>query len=305
MKLTMPTIQLFILNQLNSIKNHLQTIYVMSVIMLLSFLLYTNFNHITAHNIALFLLVIALYFFGHVFRIIRLNLLLIGSGNDSDMVTKVHAITALPSALLPFKIGELIRLGSFFYLANSRVNVLQVWLMERYFDITILSGIIILLAVFSFTLPEELIWLLGIFIFSNIIFIVLLITSSNLLIYLKRYFIFKSTSKRGLLLLKYLGKVTIFQQNFKRLVEGRILIYFIITIFIWCIDLCAVFLIFRYFNESGMNISDYIKYDLINNINIDHLFQLNAHGLMKVISLAVLGITILAIYHSRFYVKNE
>ena len=55
-----------------------------------------------------------LYIGSHVLRMLRLIMLTIDERDKARPLVAAHGLTAFPGSLLPFKIGELLRLASFF-----------------------------------------------------------------------------------------------------------------------------------------------------------------------------------------------
>lgn len=60
-----------------------------------------------------------LYLLSHIFRIIRLAIITLDDRQKIISLATIHILTSLPVLLIPFKLGEIIRLIGFFYVFRS------------------------------------------------------------------------------------------------------------------------------------------------------------------------------------------
>lgn len=187
-----------------------------------------------------FLGIIGLYGLSHMFRMIRLAILTLDERHEIFPLVTAHALTAFPSSFIPFKIGELLRLGSFFYVYGPRQKALAIWLAERFGDISVISLFILGLYLFGANLPPTLHFILFIFLFFSILGLLTFFAVSKLSIFLNRYLVLSSHSKRGLILLKISHTLTSLEVCIYRSIEGRLVSLLLFSIIIWCLEILAL-----------------------------------------------------------------
>jgi len=95
----------------------------------------------------------ALYLCSHVLRMLRLVLLTLDKRNDAFPLVSAHALTALPSSFLPFKLGEVLRLAAFFRVFDTRQKAIAVWLAERFGDVLVITVFIFGLYLLDIKVP--------------------------------------------------------------------------------------------------------------------------------------------------------
>ncbi len=251
------------------------------------------------------IIVIFLYIVAHLFRIIRLQLMMIGSENNADGISLIHGITALPSSLLPFKLGEFIRLSGFLLIAKSKVKIFLVWILERYYDITFLTILIFLLIIYGAKLPEPLVILLKVFFVINILLIIFFLSITNLLIYLKRYFIFKSRSSRGLKFLNLIHNITLIQKEINEVLKGRVVSYILLTLIVWLIDGLAVYCLFKFQNSLNFTYAEFVNRELLNTININSDLIIDYYAYLKIVSLGLLGLIVGFFFRTSFVLNKK
>ena len=116
--------------------------YLVIILILASYVIWSSlpiYVSITNKDKMNLLLVIALYTFSHTFRVIRLVFLTLDQRSQALPLVLVHVLTSLPSSLLPFKLGEFLRLSAFIHIYKSKMKGIAVWLTERLSDILILA----------------------------------------------------------------------------------------------------------------------------------------------------------------------
>ncbi|MDB5820805.1 MAG: hypothetical protein JWQ11_4445 [Rhizobacter sp.] len=99
-------------------------------------------NFFSGTNWLALLGVTALYLCSHLFRMMRLALLTLDERDKALPLIAAHVLTAFPSSFLPFKIGEVLRLGAFFRVYSGRRKALAVWLAERFGDVLVIAAFI-------------------------------------------------------------------------------------------------------------------------------------------------------------------
>lgn len=209
-------------------------------------------------NIDLFyiLSVIGAYALSHVFRMMRLAMLSLDQRNQILPLVSCHAVTALPSSMLPFKIGEIIRLGSFFYVLKTR-KALAIWLAERFVDISVISLFILILYFFNIDVPKQLRTIFILFFVFSLLALMAFFAVSKVFIYLNRYLVLASSSKHGLQLLKISHHLRQLEDAIFRSFEGRFASVFLLSVFIWLAEIAGMALFLKSLNTDFKAISHY------------------------------------------------
>jgi uncharacterized membrane protein YbhN (UPF0104 family) len=213
----------------------------------------TAFNNV---NMTYVLAVIGIYSLSHLFRIMRLALLTLDQRSAIMPLIACHAITALPSALLPFKIGEIIRLSSFFYLFRGKKG-LAVWLAERFADITVISAFIFALYFFNVDVPAQLRTIFILFLVFSVLALMAFFAVSKVFIYLNRYLVLSSSTPHGLKLLKISHQLKRLEESIFKSFEGRFVGIFFLSVFIWLAEIAAMALFLKSLNSDFSALSHY------------------------------------------------
>lgn len=198
-------------------------------------------------DVVLIVGVLSVYLLSHFLRMLRLSLLTLDKRDAILPLLSSHALTALPSSLLPFKLGEVIRLAGFFVVYKNH-KALAVWLAERFGDIVIISLLILLLYMSDAHVPTSLKLLFIVFISCSLLAVVAFFAVSKTFIYLNRYLVLNSTSRRSLVLLKISHQLRLLETTIYQSVQGRFLGLLILSLFIWLCEISAVMLFLKGIN---------------------------------------------------------
>lgn len=201
-----------------------------------------------------FSLISCFYLFSHLFRIVRLAIITLDNRAKIVPLATVHILTALPTLLIPFKLGEIIRLASFFYVFKDSRKALAVWLVERLSDVMVLILAILILYAAGISVSYQMKFIFIIFSIISIFFMIGLYAISRTFIYLNRFLVLTSRSKRGLVLLKISHTVWEFELTLKRIIYGRRSAIFLASVIIWMLEISALSI---YLQNSSENLEDY------------------------------------------------
>jgi len=211
-----------------------------------------------------FLIIFFIYLLAHTLRLVRIYLFLLEKKEKIIDFQLIHIHSAFFSSLLPYKIGELIRLSGFLATSKSKKNSLALWVNERFFDI----GSIVITIILIFLLNVEISsYIKNIFlIFTLIVFLslFLIIALSNFITFLNRYLILNSISKRTLYLLGYGNFVENLKEIIVSMSEKRILFLIFLSLVIWLIEIASVFSYIKLFSPN-LSISDAFSAILVGN----------------------------------------
>lgn len=186
-----------------------------------------------------FLAIVGMYAFSHVFRMLRLALLTLDKREQILPLLSCHAVTALPSALLPFKIGEILRLGSFVYAIPGR-QAFAIWLAERFCDISVIALFILALYFFKVDVPPQLRLIFIMFFIFSLLALTAFFAVAKVFIYLNRHLVLSSHSNHGLQLLKVSHQLRLLEENILRCFEGRFASIVLLSILVWACEMVGI-----------------------------------------------------------------
>lgn len=231
-----------------------------------------------------------LYLASHFFRVVRLAILTLDDRKKILPLASAHIFTALPAFFLPFKLGEVIRLASFLIVFKDIKKSLAVWLVERLSDIIILNIAIIILYLAGISISFEMKILFTAFLVIAIFLLIGLYAISRTFIYLNRFLVLTSRSKRGMALLKISYAIWEFELTIKQVVKDRKSAIFLASSFVWISEILALSIYLQ--NEIG-NLESYGRLfatSLFNNLGNQITNITISFGLYQSMLLAILTI---------------
>ena len=185
------------------------------------------------------LLAMGLYFAAHAFRCVRLYILSLGSRRGGARLVAAHCLTAWPSAVIPFKAGELLRLAGFSAAVRSPLDGVAIWFIERLSDALALTALIIAL---SFMFPMSRQAMIILYLTSG--FIVACAFGAwltfEVLPFLRNDLLLRSRSRKGLVLLRFLHRVQVTLAAAQRLLIGRFSATLLAGFVIWGCEFAAI-----------------------------------------------------------------
>lgn len=184
--------------------------------------------------------VVGLYFCTHLLRMVRLALLTLDERDKVFYLISAHGLTAFPSSFLPFKLGEILRLGAFFRVYEGRRKALAVWLCERFGDILVITAFILGLHAFDVAVPKNMRTIFLIFVITSITGLVGLFAIAKVFVYLNRHLVLSSHSGRGLMLLRASHSLRLLELGIYKSVEGRLAGFFLLSLLIWAFEAMAL-----------------------------------------------------------------
>jgi hypothetical protein len=194
---------------------------------------------------------IALYIGSHGVRMLRLGLLTLDQRDKALALVCAHALTAFPSALIPFKIGEILRLAAFRHVFGQWGKALAVWLAERFGDVLVLAACILALYLLDVRLPESMRWVFLLFVLTSVFGLLGLFAVATTFVYLNRHLVLASHSTRGLRLLRASHAVRHLELNIQRSVEGRMSGLLLLSILTWALEIAAFALFAHRFADNA------------------------------------------------------
>ncbi len=190
------------------------------------------------------LAIVGVYGLSHLFRMVRLALLTLDSREQVLPLLSCHAITAFPSALLPLKMGEVLRLGSFVYALKPR-KALAIWLAERFGDISVIALFILVLYFFNVEIPQQLRMIFVLFLAFSLLALTAFFAVAKVFVYLSRYLVLSSHSPHGLQLLKLSHHLRLLESAILDCFTGRFLSIALVSVLVWVCEIGSIALFIR------------------------------------------------------------
>ncbi|MER1498408.1 flippase-like domain-containing protein [Enterobacter cloacae] len=182
----------------------------------------------------------ALYLCSHVLRMLRLVLLTLDKRSNAFSLVSAHALTALISSFLPFKLGEILRLAAFFRVYDSRQKATAVWLSERFGDVLVITVLIFGLYLLDINVPPGMRAVFIIFVLASGIGLLGLFAVAKVFVYLNRHLVLTSLSPRGLVILRTSHVIRGLEISIRRTIEGRVSGFLFLSALVWFFEIMAL-----------------------------------------------------------------
>ncbi len=190
-------------------------------------------------DISAIAIALAFYLASQLLRAARIAMLCLDDRTMMRRLVAVHLVTLLPGAILPFKSGEVLRVGGFVLAAPNRMAGALVWIIERTADSITLASLLVVLTVLA---PAEaemrlLIIILFLFAFSVI--------GSGLAIrevvpFLHDDLLLRSRSAMGLKALRLVIASRSLVASAQAMLKGRVSLLVLLSVTIWMLELACV-----------------------------------------------------------------
>lgn len=194
-----------------------------------------------------------LYLCSHVLRMLRLVLLTLDDRDKAFPLVAAHTLTAFPSSFLPFKLGEILRLASFFHVYGKRQKALAVWLAERFGDVVVISAFILGLYIFNIQVVPAMRTVFVLFVLASGLSLLGFFAVAKIFVYLNRHLVLTSYTPRGLILLRASQVLRRLEVAIYKSVEGRVSGFLLLSVLIWSIEILALSL---FINQLGIGDPD-------------------------------------------------
>lgn len=182
----------------------------------------------------------ALYLSSHLFRMVRLALLTLDERDKAFPLVAAHTLTAFPSSFLPFKIGEVLRLAAFLHVFERRRKAIAVWLAERFGDVLVITLFILGLYLLKIPIPSAMHTVFVLFVVAGAIGLLGMFATAKVFVYVNRHLVLASHSVHGLALLRASHLLRGLELDVQRSVEGRLSALFLLSLFIWAVEISAL-----------------------------------------------------------------
>jgi hypothetical protein len=186
---------------------------------------------------------LVVYCIAHGFRALRLGVLL-GAGQVRKLLG-LYIYTAACSAIIPFKLGELVRVNEIAWWTGSYWRGLLIVWIERVFDVVAIGAMALFIVATGAQEPKEiglLLWSIGGFVFLTILFFFIV---PEQLCNLNLHVIRSYKGHKAVNILRILDTFYLRFEQVKPLFSGKLVTLSLLTFFIWATELLAVFLLFE------------------------------------------------------------
>lgn len=236
----------------------------------------------------------ALYLCSHLFRMLRLALLTLDDRHQALPLIFAHALTAFPSSLLPFKIGEFLRLASFYYVYGYRQKALAVWLIERFGDLVVLAVLIVGLMLFQQDASSIPLGFLSLVVLGLSLGLLSLLSLSKILHYLSRHLMLTGQKRRDLALLRASDALFRIELDIHKSITGRWAGFLVLSAFIWSMEILAFAQFLKIARHEGMHLSAMFSDAFLTGVSLSgnqfaQLFEICRSGALIAGTLAMMG----------------
>ncbi|WP_454752338.1 hypothetical protein [Cupriavidus necator] len=237
----------------------------------------------------------AVYLCSHLFRMLRLGLLSLDEREKMLPLMMAHGLTAFPSSFLPFKLGEILRLGAFVDVYERKRKALAVWLAERFGDVLVITGFILGLYLFRVSVPDSMRMIFVLFATISVIGLLGLFALTKILVYLNRHLVLTSHSSRGLLILRMSHALRSLEADIHRSIEGRISAFLLLSVAIWAIEIAALSLFVHHFSINKPEFSALFVSGLVASVAGNSAGGALAFGFYQSLTLVLVSLIALSI----------
>lgn len=177
-------------------------------------------------------------------KLVRLYLVFVNTG----LRFRTHALqffkTLLVSLVLPFKLGDVFRVYCYGTHIGNFLRSFMAVLLDRFVDTLALVCILLALVVFRSAALPWLLYVLGAF-----LLVVMLCYAAfpSLYAYWSEYLLRSRATMQRLRYLRFLQQTNVLYQEFRSVVQGRLLLLFLLSMLAWTAEL---FCIARFFGED-------------------------------------------------------
>ncbi|MDY7545040.1 hypothetical protein QN360_12395 [Glaciimonas sp. CA11.2] len=244
--------------------------------------------------LSVFMPSILIYGLGHLLRAIRLGVLL-GAGQARSLLA-MYFYTAACSAIIPFKLGELVRINEIAWWSGGYWRGLLIVWIERVFDVIALGTMVVLIIGTGAEEPKDiglLLWAISSFVFLSVLFFFIL---PEQLCSLNLHVIRSYRGKKALRILRMIESCYELFDQVRPLLAGKLITLSLLTFFIWVAELLALKALF----DSTQSLGAVIR--LVRQVAMilgdsDRAWRLEASFEdVKIFSLVGLGVVALVFY---------
>ena len=234
--------------------------------------------------------ILCLYLSSHLLRLLRLGLLVLDERRKASPLMVAHIFTTFPCSLIPFKIGELLRLAAFFHVFDYRRKALGIWIAERFGDVIVITALILSLYLFKMNVPNSMRLILIIFSVVSVFGLLSIFAIAKVFVYLNRHLVLSSHSKRGLFVLRTSFQFRCLENDIYKALEGRLTAFILLSISIWSIEIITLSLFLTHFYNLENDFATMFTEGLLATLPGGGTGYAGSFGLYQTLSLALMSL---------------
>ena len=218
-------------------------LFMVSVVALLAYAVLHVARDVQPVPLGALLLPIVVYVLAHALRAIRLGVLL--RADRARNLLGLYFYTAACSALIPFKLGELVRINEIAWWVGGYWRGLLIIWIQRVFDVVALDGMAYLILASGAQEPKDiglLLWVIAGFVFMTML--VFFVVPEQLSI-LNLHVIRNYSGRKAVRILRMLDSLYQLFDQVRPLLKGKTVTLALLTFFIWSLELLAMALLFE------------------------------------------------------------
>ena len=248
--------------------------------------------------------IILLYLLSHMLRMARLAYLTLDQREKMPKLLLAHAIMSFPAAILPFKLGELLRIGSFYVVFDGHQKALAIWLIERVGDVLTLIIFILLLGMMGVSVPAGIRNTFIAFSIISVLALFALYSLSHTFVFLNRYLVLTSSSERGFRLLQISHILRRFELAIRDCLRGRMAAFCLMSALVWISEILAYSCYIASISEGEAISDSSFAFGLFASLSNQIKSANQGFGIYQSLSLACLtlaGVIVFFVFH---YIKK-
>ena len=189
-----------------------------------------------------------------IIKAIRLYLILYGTGIDRKVFFRQYCKVIPVSIVFPFKLGDVFKIFCFgFHIKNYMYSTCAV-ILDRFADTLALMTLLCTMVLFSVNTTSNIFYLLMIFLVGIIILYWLFPGLNN---YWRHYCLCADATKNKIKLLQFLSKLELSYNEINKILEGKTIALYILSLLAWGIELLGL-VIFIDYGGIGEAISQHL-----------------------------------------------
>lgn len=199
---------------------------------------YKNFvNIFCGMNSAAFLILAATVCLIHFIKAERMYLALYGSETGHMQYLKIYCKVLPVSMVIPYKLGEFFRMYSYGRQLGNMLKGIIIILLDRFMDTAALMTIILLFGLFNGSYIPFFIYLLLIFL---VLVLLVYAVFPGICQFWKKYFLRVRATENKLIILKMLRTLNMIYEETARVVKGRGIILYFMSLAAWGIEMISI-----------------------------------------------------------------
>jgi hypothetical protein len=213
-----------------------------------------------------FLAIFAIYASTHILRLIRIYILLVEDKEEVINIQLMHIHSAFIGSLIPYKIGEFVRLIGFIFIGHAKRNSFALWFSERFLDLISIAILIGIIWIVNLEISDHIEYLFKIYALFVFLIIFFTFAIKNLIFFLNRYLVLNSISERSFRLLRFGNSLEKFWKLIVAFHKKRLPFLVFLSLIIWFTELTSVFIFIKLF-LNNVNVSEAFTAILIGNVD--------------------------------------